>query len=222
LKIKHFLLTSFLILIASNISVSQILTTQVTDNQSWNDVQIAVPITSKLNGIFSGTLRFGRNFRRPVDERIGFQISYKANKYFTLASGIVYRAAQPTATRKIIETRLIESITANLPIKKYSLSNRNTYEFHLINSRADVWWYRNKTQIERDIKIGKTKIKPFAYAEFFYNGTQKRWFRGRFVGGISKKFNKNLTLDIFYMRQQEGKSNPARINAIGTTWKINL
>src|SRR6267378_3021346 len=41
------------------------------DTQQWNDVQLIVPVTSKVDFILLGTLQFGRNLSRPVDERIG-------------------------------------------------------------------------------------------------------------------------------------------------------
>jgi Protein of unknown function (DUF2490) len=212
----------FTIFFLASVAFSQTVRPPLSDNQSWNDLQITVPITKKLNGIFSGTLRIGRNFRRPVDERVGFQLSYKANKNFTFASGVLYRAAQPFANRKTYETRFIGSVTATLPIGKYSLSNRNQYEYRFQNSRANNWNYRNRTQLEREITIGKTKVKPFIYAEFFYDGARKDWFRGRYAAGVSKKFNKNFTLDVYYMRQQDGISRPGNLNVIGTTWKVHL
>jgi Protein of unknown function (DUF2490) len=210
------------ILTFSCVSNSQTVIPPISDNQSWNEVQITVPITKKLNGIIIGTLRIGRNISRPVDERIGFQFSYKANKYFTFASGFAYRAAQPFLNRKNYETRYLASVTATLPIGKYSLSNRNLYEYRFLNSRRNNWDYRNRTQIDREITIRKTKIKPFLFAEFFYDGTRKDWFRGRYAAGVSKKINKKLTLDVYYLRQQDGISRPGNINAIGTTWKIHL
>ncbi len=190
------------------------------DLQSWNEVQVTAPITKKLSGVFSGVFRLGDHVQRPTDERIGFQFSYKANKNFTFASGFLYRATQPTSTRKAYETRLLEILTINIPVRKYNFSNRNQYEYHFVNSRRDVWWYRNRSQIDREIKIKKFKIKPFVSAEFFYNGTTKDWFRAHYTAGISKKVNKHFTLDLYYLRRQDGVAFPGNLNVFGTTWRI--
>ncbi len=222
MKIPNILGTLLFIFLFCCLTISQTTNQLNSDNQSWNDVQVVVPITKKLNGIFGGTLRIGRIFRHLVDERLSFQLSYKANKNFTFASGVIYRGAQPSQNRKVYETRFVPSVTINLPIKKYILSNRNQYEYHFVNSRQNFWLYRNRTQIEREIMFGKSKIKPFVSVEFFYNGTRKDWFRGRYAAGVSKKIYKKLTLDVFYLRQQDGISRPGNLNVIGTTWKINL
>jgi Protein of unknown function (DUF2490) len=163
----------------------------ISHNQSWNEVQITIPIMKKLNGIVIGTLRIGRNISRPVDERIGFQFSYKANKYFTFASGFVYRAAQPFVNRKNYETRYLAGVTATLPIGKYSLSNRNLYEYRFLNSRRNNWDYRNRTQIDREITIRKTKIKPFVFAEFFMTAYEKIGFADVMRRVSAKKLTKN-------------------------------
>lgn len=41
------------------------------DTQNWNDVQVAVPLTKKVDFIIQGTLRIGDNLTTPVDERWG-------------------------------------------------------------------------------------------------------------------------------------------------------
>src|SRR5260221_4576599 len=41
------------------------------DTQQWNDVQLIVPMTSKVDFILLGALRLGLNLSHPVDDRIG-------------------------------------------------------------------------------------------------------------------------------------------------------
>src|SRR6266699_782190 len=51
------------------------------DTQSWNDVQIVVPVNERLDLLLLGTLRVGRHVTHPVDERAGAGFSLKFNKY---------------------------------------------------------------------------------------------------------------------------------------------
>jgi len=48
------------------------------------------------------------------------------------------------------------------------------------------------------------------------------WVRNRFASGIIKPLNKNITLELYYLRQNDGRTLPGDIHAIGTTWRIRL
>ncbi|MEJ7712428.1 MAG: hypothetical protein WKF84_21885 [Pyrinomonadaceae bacterium] len=74
--------------------------------QNWNDVQVAVPVNEKVDIVFYGTLRLGRNIHRPVDERAGVGVSIKAGKCLTFAPFYTYIATQPYEGRKGYENRL--------------------------------------------------------------------------------------------------------------------
>ena len=42
-----------------------------TDNQQWTDVQLSIPVTKWIDFTLGGTLRIGRDFSHPIDERVG-------------------------------------------------------------------------------------------------------------------------------------------------------
>ncbi len=66
------------------------------------------------------------------------------------------------------------------------------------------------------------KAKVFVTEEPFYVSTTKKFSRNRFSIGISKTFNPHLTLDVYYLRQQDGYSHPGDLNVLGTAWKVHL
>src|SRR6267378_6845417 len=87
------------------------------DTQQWNDVQLIVPVTSKVDFILLGTLRFGRNLSRPVDERIGISFSLNPTKSVTLAPSYLHIERQPSAGRDFFEDRV--ALTATFKPNKY-------------------------------------------------------------------------------------------------------
>jgi hypothetical protein len=50
----------------------------------------------------------------------------------------------------------------------------------------------------------------------------KKFSRNRFTAGITKTLTKKLSLDVYYMRQNDGFSRPGDLNVIGTSWKVRL
>jgi hypothetical protein len=192
------------------------------DTQSWNDVQLTVPMTRKAEFIVAGTLRIGGNLTTAVDERWGVGFNYKLNKYVTLSQLIFSREARPPNGRREWETRLAFGATLQKPIGKFTLSDRNAFERRWRAPQVDSWRYRNRARLEHPFKIDKTKFTWFISDEVFYDWSLLDWVRNRAAVGAYHAFNKHFTLELYYMRQNDGRSRPGDIHIIGSVWKFKL
>ena len=192
------------------------------DTQSWNDVQLTVPMTKKAEFVVAGTLRIGGNLTTAVDERWGVGFNYKLNKYVTLSQLIFSREARPPNGRRERETRLTLGATLQKPIGKFTLSDRNAFERRWRAPQVDAWRYRNRVRLEHPFKIDKTKFTWFISDEVFYDWSLHDWVRNRAAIGAYHAFNKHFTLELYYMRQNDGRSRPGDIHIIGSVWKFKL
>ncbi len=214
------LLASVIVLLAANAKPQS--RVPKSDNQSWNDVQITVPINKKTEFVVIGTLRLGDNLTKPVDERWGFRVNYSLNKAVTLQASYFHRDAEPPNGRHEREERGTIGANLRVPLGKYTFTSRNWFERRWRAPQVDAWRYRNRLQIEHPFKIGKTKFVWVVSDEFFYDWSLHDWVRNRFAVGVNHTFNKHFTLDTYVMRQNDGRSRPGDINIIGTTWRIRL
>lgn len=192
------------------------------DTQVWNDIQIALPLDDRLDLLLLGTVRFGRQVTRPVDERAGVGLSFRVNKYFTLAPNYLYIGMQPLAGKKNYEHRLTIAATVRLPFGKFTVSDRNQLERRIRRPQVDATRYRNRLQIEHPLKLGGLKLQAFAGDEIFYDWNVHDWVRNRFSIGVTRRVNRHLTLDLYYMRQNDGRTRPADLGIIGATYRIRL
>ena len=87
------------------------------DTQQWNDLQLIVPMTKKADFILLGSLRFGLNLSRPVEERIGISFSYSPTKSVILAPSYLHIERQPSPGRGFFEERV--ALTATFKANKY-------------------------------------------------------------------------------------------------------
>ena len=202
--------------------VGQSLTLPETDVQQWNDVQIAVPVTKDIDFNLLGTLRIGRNINRPVDERIGVGFTFRAGKYLSFAPSYLHIGMQPFERRKLWESRLSFATTLRFQADKFRLSDRNQFERRYRHPGIPSTRYRNRFQVDLPIGRDTMKLSLFASDEVFYDWSVDRWVRNRFAAGVSKVLNSNLTLDVYYLRQNDGISRPGDLHVIGTTWRIRL
>jgi hypothetical protein len=191
------------------------------DTQSWTDVQVIFPIHEKVDlGILS-QFRIGRDISAFVDERAGVSLSFKLNKYLTFSPAYLYIATQPIRGLKAHENRLMFTGTVRWPVGRFTFIDRNQIERRLrrpINSTR----YRNRLQIEHPVKISGSVFQPYISDEVFYDWNLHAWVRNRFAVGVSKALTRWLTGELYYMRQNDGRSRPGDLHVIGSGLRIRL
>lgn len=192
------------------------------DTQSWNDIQVTIPLNKKAELVFLGTVRVGGNLTTFVDEREGVRFNYLIQKYVTLQTLYFHRDAKPPNGKHEREERLTFGANLRIPVGKFALSSRNWFERRWRNPQVDAWRYRNRVQLEHPFKIGKAKFTWLVNDEFFYDWSLHDWVRNRFGVGASHTFNKHFTLEVYGMRQNDGRTRPGDINIIGTTWRFRM
>jgi hypothetical protein len=183
------------------------------DTQSWNDVQLIVPLSKQFDFLVQGTVRIGGNLTTAVDERWGFGFNYKATKYLTLNELYFHREAKPPHGRQEHEERLSFGATLRFPLGKFTLADRNWFERRWRDPQVDAWRYRNRITIEHPFKINKAKFTFYVSEEPFYDWSLHAWVRNRAAIGASH---------VFFMRQNDGRSRPGDINIIGTVMRFRL
>ena len=198
------------------------------DQQFWNETLLIKPLTESKDLIIIGVFRLGREFQRPVDERIGAAVAFKLNKALTLTPAYVYTDQQPFAGRRINEHRLLLTLTGKVKLGKFALTDRNQFERRVRHASRDFTMYRNRLQIDHPVRLGSVEFKPFLADEIFYStqaapmGGRQGWFRNRISAGIIKQFNERFNGEFFYLYQHDGISNPGNVHAIGTLFRVYL
>ena len=199
------------------------------DQQLWTEWQLVKPLTKTKDLIIIGVLRLGREWQRPVDERIGAAVAFKLNKYLTLSPTYLYVDQQPFAGRRINEHRLIFNATGKLYLGKFTFTDRNLYERRVRHNSPDFTMYRNRLQIDHPARLGSFEFKPFIADEIFYssqaggaNGGRQGWSRNRVAAGILKQIRENLYGEFFYLYQMDGISRPGNVHAVGTLIRFTL
>lgn len=192
------------------------------DVQSWNDVQLTVPMNKSFDFYTALTLRFGKNVSWVTDSRIAVGFAWKPTKQLSIMPFYWSIQARNSRGQFRREHRLNLRATYRFPFKSFGLIHRSTYEYRM-RAPANTWRYRAALTFEKDLpKKFIPKAKFFFGDEVFYDSGLKKFSRNRFTIGINKTLNKNLSVDIYYMRQNDGFSRPGDLHVIGTTWRVKL
>jgi hypothetical protein len=201
---------------------AQITAIPKSDNQSWNDLQITIPMTKKVDFTTQTTLRLGDNITQTADQRLGFGFVIKINKYLSFTPFYFHREARPPNGRHEFEDRGTLGATVRFPAGKFTIADRNWFERRWRDPQVDAWRYRNRLQVEHPFKLNNKKFTWFVSDEIFYDWSLHVWPRNRAAAGVSHVFNKHFTLDLYYTRQNDSHTRPGDLNIIWSAWRVKL
>lgn len=198
--------------------------------QSWNEVQLIVPLARKkdskgktvdrITATFSGILRIGRKNLDFLDNRYGVTLDFRVNKFLSLMTGTLYRKDELVVNRRNYETRLDFGFVASKTWKKFTFRDRNMYEHRFRNSRSDTNLYRNRLHLSYPIKFKEKEIfSPFISEEGYLDLKTKKWTQNEFFAGVTRKLTPKISLDLAYIRND---SSPTNVNGFSTSLKIKL
>ncbi len=198
--------------------------------QSWNEVQMILPLVrgkdakgktiDKLTATFNGILRIGRSNLDFLDNRTGVAIDFRVNRHLILLTNVLYRKDELVPNVRRFETRLDVGATVFKTWRDFSFRDRNMFEHRFRNGRIDTNLYRQRIQVSHPLKYNKKEIfSPFISEEGYYDLQAKTWIRNEFYAGITRRLNKQITIDIAYLRSD---TRPVNVNGISLNLKIRL
>ena len=212
-----------------------VLSQTVDDNSdivAWSDATFIIPLRKKeekgkrvdqwtLN--LGGVFRYGRNLRRPIDERGTVALNYRINQYFSLGSGYLYRRYRLTEAQRLYEHRWTLFLNSSKNWKNVQFRNRSMGTYLIKNSRPDAYVYRNRAQLNFPVRKGtKEIVTPFVADEPFYDFREKKWTRNDFYLGVSRQFTPKFGADFFYIRQNFSIGTLRQTNGFGANFRYRL
>jgi hypothetical protein len=192
-----------------------------TGYQGWVGVQVAVPVTEKLDWVFWGGLRQGRDFTHPVYEHGGTSPVIQLGKHFTVSPIYQFIAVQPHPTIHNHENRFSFNGAFSFPLKKFIVSDTNQFDERLRHPNNSSR-YRNRLQLELPFRIGAPQYRVFVADEVSYDWNVDKWSRNRSCLGAGKRLRQNLAVDLFFMKQNGTISFPRDVTAIGATVRLKV
>jgi hypothetical protein len=106
------------------------------------------------------------------------------------------------------------------------LSDRNREDFRIIDGDFS-FRYRNRVTLEREFRIKNRSLTPYASAETSYDSRFDAFNRNRFAFGFVQTLKakhaplkmlfpeRDITVDIYYMRQNDSRSSTPHVNGLG-------
>ncbi len=192
------------------------------DTQTWNDVNITVALTGKVDLYVPFTLRLDHDLRGLSEARVGGGLVFKLNKAIAITPFYTFIRYHNRAGRFMTENRLTSRFVYKFPTKGFAISHRSQFEYRVRSSR-DLWRYRAAITIEKPLpEKWVSGLRLYVTEEPFFESSSGRFSRNLISFGVNKNLSDRVSINLYYLYQGDNFSHPSSLHVIGTSWKIRL
>ena len=206
-----------------------------TQRQAWPDVQVFVPTSPKTRLFFIASRSQERESRSQLDAQFGAHVDYLANEHVSFRVGYRYSTSlipeDDFREHRIVAEQTLKTV---LPGKVVA-SDRNRQDFRFIRGEYS-FRYRNRLTLEREVAAGEYRFTPYLQGEAYFDSRFLTWNRHRYGAGVVLPLAKpavatdppptsilhHLSLDVYYMRQNDSRSSPHHVNAAGLSLVVSF
>lgn len=209
-----------------------------TKKEFWPEIQVFFNVKPKVRifllGSVSRSVEDGEALRGQAFEAlIGAHVDYLPNEHFLLRTGYRYITSLDESVPNREHRIVIEQHFRKMLKGEILLSDRNREDFRFVNGDFS-FRYRNRVTLEREFIIKDRALTPYASGEIFYDTRFNVWNRNRYAVGvvvpIRRRYaalkmlfpKRDVTLDIYYMRQNDSRSSTPHVNAFGLAVGIHF
>jgi hypothetical protein len=191
------------------------------DFQGWTDFAASHPLSDRTEFQIGAGLRYGNDQGHLIYRRISSGFAFHWHKLLTLEPYYQYSVSDSLAGPLTPENRLAFATTVGTPWKRWYFSDRNLGERRFLVG-AREWRYRNRLELRRTVSVVRKELSVFAWDEVYYSSLVGRWYRNRLAIGAGRRLNRRLSIDLFYVHQNDGYSHPGNLNGLGLALKTRF
>ena len=193
---------------------SQLLPRQ--DFQAWMSFNAAHALSEKTDFLLSAGVRYGNDQGHLSYRRVTTGFAFRWHRFFTFEPYYQYSVSDSIFGPLTPENRLAMQTTVGVPWKRWLISDRNRGEWRFRENQRS-WRYRNRMEFRRPMVVVHRELSVFAWDEVYYSSRAGRWYRNRFALGAGRRLSRKVSIDIFYVHQNDGYSHPGNLNGLGMT-----
>lgn len=186
------------------------------DFEARTELDAAHPLSKSTDFLLGTELHFSRDQGHLVYRKIGTGFAFRWYKFLTLEPYYQYSLSDATAGRFSHENRLALATTVGAPWKRWYVSDRNLGERRFQETRRS-WRYRNRLEFRRPIRVERKLLSVFVWDEVYYSSIEHKWYRNRVALGAGRRLSRMISVEIYYLHQNDGYSRPGDLDGIGMT-----
>jgi hypothetical protein len=238
LIVRHSLLVIFLLSLSLVAAPAVNAQEPATRNEFWPEIDVYINLKPKVRlfllGTASKSVEDGELFNaRAFESQVGVHVDYIPNDHIILRTGYRFGTSVGETSEPFREHRLLTEQTLRKMLPgDLLLSDRNREDFRFLKGNFS-FRYRNRVTIEREFQLKKRTITPYISGELFYDTRYDIWNRNRWAAGAQTSITRGplrkllqpkrqIVLDLYYLQQNDSRSDTPHVNAIGASLALHF
>jgi hypothetical protein len=189
------------------------------DWQFWPRITLEGKLSTQWCVLLDEEWKSGDDMKEIFDHRSDLGISYQLKKWLQLGVNYWHSYSKKNNSWSQ-EKRPHFNIIFKHKIGKIMFTDRNRFDYRMIEKKDSYWRYRNLFSIAPAFKLTKLQIAPYIEDEIFYDLKTKEIAEDRIYLGFRIPLLKNITTDFYYLRQYKQEQDWINYNIFGAKVKI--
>ena len=111
-------------------------------------------------------------------------------------------------------------MTGRVPLPAaFWLVNRGGVEVRDVDGDVSAR-FKYRLGVEREVRLGGVTMVPYAQAEVSYDTRFGAWNRQKYQAGAEIVLDARWRIEPYYARQEDSRSSPEHVNAVGLVLKF--
>ena len=191
-----------------------------TQVEFWPEAQVHLTVAPQTKIILLSNVSRARETGTSLEGQLGISLDYRFDDTFSVRTGYRYSTSlvedDPSTEHRI----LFEQTFRFRFSSKFLLSLRTREDLRFIDSEFSAR-IRERAMIERDSEIEGYTFTPYGSAEVYYDTRFDSLNRNRFILGVVFPVTNHFSVDIYGARQNDNRSSPNHVNALGLTLTLS-
>ena len=193
----------------------------LSDFQSWDEVDVSARLSKNVDTSWVSQGRLSTEYPNPETYLSGIDLKLGIGRHLEIAPSYYYLGAIGLTGRSGHFQVPMLTATVRNTWNGWTVADRNRF-LGAIGGGNDFWIYVNRPRVDYSLPAPRLRTSAFVWDEFVYVSLFHEWSRNRFASGLRKSFNEYWATDVYYLRQDDSRIQPRRIDGLGVTLEIRI
>ena len=191
------------------------------DFETRTDFDAAHAVSRNTDFLVTGGLHYTQDQGHVVYRKFSTGFAYHWHKFLTVEHYYQFSQNDEPGRLYQYENRLAFAAIVGAPLKHWEISDRNLAELRFVVHEQE-WRYRNRLEFRRPLSIERRQLSVFVWDEVSYSTRFGIWYRNRVALGAERKLSRRVSVEAYFLHQNDGYSRPGNLDGVEMTLKTRF